>query len=78
MDGLRVHLPFAVQQDNFWLKYSKVRDGASMRALLRKVRSSARTVIAIETMDGGVFGAFTSSPWRPNGRGFYGSCEAFL
>mmetsp|Transcript_18941 Transcript_18941/g.31361 ORF Transcript_18941/g.31361 Transcript_18941/m.31361 type:complete len:487 (-) Transcript_18941:115-1575(-) len=78
MDALRVHLPLAVQQDNFWLRYSMIRDGASMRTLLQKVRSSARTVMAIETMEGDVFGAFTSSPWRPHGNGFYGSCEAFL
>lgn len=78
MDGLRMFLPFAVQQHNFWLKYSMIRDGASMRTLLHKVQSSPRTVLAIETMDGSVFGAFTSSTWRPHGPGFYGSCEAFL
>lgn len=78
MDALRSHLPFAVQHDNFWLKYSMARDGASMRTLLEKVRSSSRTVMAIETTDGDVFGAFTASPWRSRGRKFYGSCEAFL
>lgn len=78
MDALRIKLPLAVQQDNFWLKYSMVRDGASMRSLLQKIRSSARTVIAIETTEGDVFGAFTSSPWRPHGHRYYGSCEAFL
>ena len=78
MDALRIKLPLAVQQDNFWLKYSMVRDGATMRALLQKIRSSARTVIAIETTEGDVFGAFTSSPWRPHGHRYYGSCEAYL
>lgn len=77
MDALRPHMPFAVQHDNFWLKYSLVRDGASLDTMLRKVRGSARTVIAIETTDGHVFGAFTSSPWRTGPR-FYGSGEAFL
>ena len=78
MDALRVHVPFALRNDNFWLKYSMVRDGASMRALMSKVRSSARTIIAIETEDGDVFGSFTSSPWRPQSDGYYGSCEAFV
>jgi hypothetical protein len=78
MDVLRSHLPFSIKQDNFWLKYSLVRDGSSMRVLLDKIRSSARTVIAIETVQGDVFGSFTSSPWRPRGKDFYGSCEAFL
>mmetsp|Transcript_3770 Transcript_3770/g.6832 ORF Transcript_3770/g.6832 Transcript_3770/m.6832 type:complete len:524 (-) Transcript_3770:108-1679(-) len=78
MDALRPHLPFAVQFDNFWLKYSMIRDGASMRSLLQHVRSSARTILAIETMEGEVFGAFTSSPWRPHGHDYYGSGEAFV
>ena len=78
MDALRPYLPFVVQQDNFWLKYSMVRDGASMRCLLSKVRTSARCLIAIETMDGQIFGSFTSTPFRPNPKGFYGSGEAFV
>jgi len=77
MDALRPHMPFAVQQDNFWLKYSMVRDGASLKTMLQKVRGSARTIIAIETSDGHVMGTFTSSPWRTSSR-FYGSGEAFL
>ncbi|KAI2511377.1 hypothetical protein MHU86_2988 [Fragilaria crotonensis] len=78
MQSLRAGLPVAIQQDNFWLKYSMVRDGASMQGMLHKLRSSTRTVLAIETMEGDVFGAFTSSPWRPLGPGYFGSCEAFL
>mmetsp|Transcript_23709 Transcript_23709/g.55239 ORF Transcript_23709/g.55239 Transcript_23709/m.55239 type:complete len:185 (+) Transcript_23709:470-1024(+) len=46
--------------------------------LLSKVRSSHRTILAIETFDGDVFGAFVSSPWRPHPNGYYGACEAFL
>jgi len=78
MNALRKHMPFVVSEDNFWLKYSMTRDGASMRMLLKHVRSSARTIIAVETFDGDVFGSFTSSPWRPNGRSFYGNGETFL
>lgn len=38
MDALRPHMPFAVQHDNFWLKYSMVRDGADLETLLQKCR----------------------------------------
>jgi len=78
MNTLRRHLPFVVQEENFWLKYSMIRDGASLHTLIGKTRNSARTVIAIETLDGDVFGSFTSSCWRPRGREYYGSGEAFL
>mmetsp|Transcript_32940 Transcript_32940/g.48325 ORF Transcript_32940/g.48325 Transcript_32940/m.48325 type:complete len:484 (-) Transcript_32940:83-1534(-) len=78
MDSLRPHMPYAIREDNYWLKYSLVRDGSSMEVLLSKVRSSTRTVLAIETMDGEVFGAFTSAPWRRNGNNYYGTGESFL
>eukprot|EP00567_Pseudictyota_dubia_P001087 CAMPEP_0197465068 /NCGR_PEP_ID=MMETSP1175-20131217/64351_1 /TAXON_ID=1003142 /ORGANISM="Triceratium dubium, Strain CCMP147" /LENGTH=300 /DNA_ID=CAMNT_0043001073 /DNA_START=188 /DNA_END=1090 /DNA_ORIENTATION=+ len=78
MNALRPHMPFAAQCDNFWLKYSMVRDGASLETpMLHKVRGSTRTIIAIETTDGNVFGSFTSSPWHTSSR-FYGSGEALL
>jgi len=78
MDALRPHMPYAYQEDNYWLKFSMVRDGAHMRALLKHVRNSSRSILAIETTDGDIFGAFTSTPWRPQGRTYYGSCEAFV
>jgi len=79
MDAFRPHLPLSIQEDNFWLKYSMIRDGACMRTLLQKSQSSKRTILVIETMEGDIFGAFTSSPWRINGsRGYFGSCEAFV
>ena len=78
MDALRAFLPFAVQHDNFWLKYSMVRDGASFFTLLNKIRNSARTILVVETDQGDVFGSFTSSPWRILPGQYYGSAEAFL
>ena len=78
MDALRPHLPFVVQQDNFWLKYSSLRDGFSMRSFLSKSRISQRTIVAVETMNGDIIGSFTSSPWREQGQEYYGSGEAFL
>ena len=77
MKSLRKSLPFAVSEDFFWLKYAMTRDGASLQGLYDTVRQSTRTLIAIETVNGEVFGAFISSPWRSY-PSFYGSCEAFL
>mmetsp|Transcript_264 Transcript_264/g.301 ORF Transcript_264/g.301 Transcript_264/m.301 type:complete len:438 (+) Transcript_264:242-1555(+) len=79
MKALRPHLPLCIQEYNFWLKYSMIRDGANIGTLLQKVKSSKRTILAIETMEGDVIGAFTSAPWCTNGsRGYFGSCEAFV
>eukprot|EP00567_Pseudictyota_dubia_P008296 CAMPEP_0197435688 /NCGR_PEP_ID=MMETSP1175-20131217/3249_1 /TAXON_ID=1003142 /ORGANISM="Triceratium dubium, Strain CCMP147" /LENGTH=551 /DNA_ID=CAMNT_0042964791 /DNA_START=137 /DNA_END=1792 /DNA_ORIENTATION=+ len=78
MDTIRQHLPYTIQEDNFWLKYSLAQDGASIISLLSNVRSSSHTILAIETTDGEVFGSFTSSPWRQMGSTYYGSCESFL
>lgn len=77
MDSLFQFLPFAVSEENFWMKYSLVKDGASFFKLLQNIRSSTSTLIAIETVDGEVFGSFTSSPWRKS-TSFFGSGEAFL
>lgn len=85
MDALLMKLPRALRGDNYWLKYSMLRDGASIETLLSKVRTSSHCIIAIETADGRVLGSFTSSPWRKSSAGdnsgagkYFGSCEAFL
>jgi len=64
MESLQNFIPPALSFTNFWLKYSLVRDGPSLPSLLRHVRSSRHTFVAIETVGGEVFGSFTSSPWR--------------
>mmetsp|Transcript_39811 Transcript_39811/g.83197 ORF Transcript_39811/g.83197 Transcript_39811/m.83197 type:complete len:241 (-) Transcript_39811:102-824(-) len=64
MESLQNFTPPALSFTNFWLKYSLVRDGPSLPSLLRHVRSSRHTFVAIETVGGEVFGSFTSSPWR--------------
>jgi len=71
-------MPYAIQEDNYWLKYSSDRDGSSIRCLLTKCKHSTKNVLAIQTTDGNIFGAFTNSRWRANGKHFYGSCESFL
>jgi hypothetical protein len=77
MESLQNFLPPAVSDHNFWLKYSLVRDGASLPSLLRHIRGTKHTLIAIETVEGEVFGSFTSSPWRKNWN-YYGNGESFL
>ena len=89
LDSLLNFVPDHLSNCNYWLKYSLVRDGASLDILRRYCRAANHTVLAIETTDGDVFGSFTSSPWtcrrhRPNfnssfsGSGFYGTGESFL
>jgi hypothetical protein len=77
MESLQNFLPPGVSEQNFWLKYSLVRDGASLFSLLTHIRGAKNTVIAIETVDGEVFGSFTSSPWRKNWS-YYGNGDCFL
>ena len=77
MDSLLNFVPNHLQQDNFWLKFSLVRDGASLDILKRYCRAATHTIIAIETTNGEVFGAFTSAPWRTNNK-YFGTGESFL
>lgn len=77
MEALRGFFPFAVAEENFLLKYSLERDGAALVSLLSKVRACTHTIISVETVDGFVFGAFCSSPWRLQSS-WYGSGESFL
>lgn len=77
LEALRGFLPFVVSEENFWLKFSLLRDGASLATLLHMVRASKWTIIGVETMEGDVFGSFTGTPWRKQ-KDWYGSGEAFL
>lgn len=77
MEALRGFFPFAVSESNFWLKFSLVREGASLATLLATIRASAYTIIGVETRHGEVFGSFTGTPWR-TGSKWFGTGEAFL
>ncbi|KAL7556744.1 hypothetical protein ACA910_008081 [Epithemia clementina (nom. ined.)] len=77
MESLLAFMPEGLMNCNYWIKYSLVRDGASMWTMMRKVRASNATVLAIETVDGHVFGAFTNQSWRFS-VGWYGGQQAFL
>jgi hypothetical protein len=48
-----------------------------MLTFLQLARGAMFSLLAIETMDGEVFGAFTTEPWRKNGNTFGGS-DSFL
>jgi hypothetical protein len=77
MEAMRGFFPYAIAEENFWLKFSLEAHGASLPSLLSRVRTSRHTILSIETKDGHVFGAFCSSPWRVR-PGWFGSGEAFL
>eukprot|EP00529_Nitzschia_sp_RCC80_P003232 CAMPEP_0113446392 /NCGR_PEP_ID=MMETSP0014_2-20120614/3681_1 /TAXON_ID=2857 /ORGANISM="Nitzschia sp." /LENGTH=1120 /DNA_ID=CAMNT_0000337479 /DNA_START=39 /DNA_END=3401 /DNA_ORIENTATION=+ /assembly_acc=CAM_ASM_000159 len=77
MEALRSFMPYNITESNYWLKYSLVRDGASIETLLANIRSSTYTVIAVETTHGEVFGSFTATKWRVGSK-WFGNGEAFL
>lgn len=78
MEALLEFMPETLSSDyHFWLKYSMVRDGGGLFQLVKHVRTSQHTLLAIETTDGHVFGAFTLHPWRLSNQ-FYGSSNSFL
>ena len=77
MDSLLSFVPDSLADQNFWLKFSLVRDGANLDILKRYVRAATNTILAIETTNGDVFGSFTSSPWRQTPT-YFGSGQSFL
>jgi len=77
MDSLRNFLPDRLFHQNYWLKYSLVRDGADLQILQRSIRASRNTLLAIETTTGHVFGCFTSTPWRKSSK-YFGNGESFV
>lgn len=77
MDAIANFLPDELKGQNYWLRYSLVRDGASLETMRNYVRGAPYTVIAMETPKGEVFGSFTSSPWRTN-IGYFGGKPSFV
>ena len=77
MDSLLNFVPESLADQNFWLRFSLVRDGANLEILKRYVRAAPNTILAIETTNGDVFGSFTSSPWHQSPT-YFGSGVAFL
>jgi TLD len=77
MEAIQAFFPLSKTSDNFWMKYSMVRDGASLHTFLKHARGSQYSVLALETVDGEVFGAFTTEAWRTTWSCFGGG-ESFL
>lgn len=77
MDSLLNFVPDSVSMENYWMKFSLIRDGASLYTLKQYLKASPMTLLAIETSKGDVFGSFTSQTWR-NHPSFYGTAPAFL
>jgi TLD len=77
MESLQAFLPVEKSNDNFWMKYSMVRDGASLYSFLQRARGSKYSILAIETVEGEVFGAFTAEAWRKSWN-YFGNGETFL
>jgi len=77
MDAIMNFLPEYIQGQNLWLKYSLVRDGASLETFKQYSRASKETILAIETTKGHVFGCYVSQPWRTSPT-FYGGAPSFI
>jgi hypothetical protein len=77
IESLQAFMPHSQSRNNVWMKFSLVRDGANMMTFLQRARGSKYTILAMETIEGEVFGAFTSEAWRLNWQTFGGG-ESFL
>jgi len=77
MESLQAFLPPTKSGENFFLKYSMIRDGASLRTLLQRARGIKYSILAVETIDGEVFGSFTGQAWRKSWN-YFGTGESFL
>jgi hypothetical protein len=90
MRKLQKHLPYGKRGDSFWLQYSLLRDGASLDSLVEMVQRDTNknsssssnnnicSVLAIETVEGEVFGAFLTQTWRRSYRQWFGGGQSFL
>lgn len=77
MESLQAFLPTNKSGENFFLKYSMIRDGASLQTLLMRARGIEHSILAVETIDGEVFGSFTGQAWRKSWN-YFGTGESFL
>lgn len=77
MESLQAFLPPIKSGENFYLKYSMIRDGASLQTLLKRARGIKYSILAVETIDGEVFGSFTGQAWRKSWN-YFGTGESFL
>jgi len=67
MESLQSFFPTSISQDNFWMKYSMVRDGSSLHSLMQNARGAKYSILAIETTDGeGTYSVFCQSTFPDN------------
>ncbi len=78
MESLLCFVPESLSCENWWLKYSLVRDGASLDTFRHYCRAAQYTLLAIQTTKGDVFGSFTAAPWHTGKHGYFGSGESFV
>ena len=60
---LRRFLPSMQQIENWRLLYSVLKDGADLNSFFRKTKNNKYTVIIVETINGELFGGFSSKEW---------------
>lgn len=77
MESLQAFLPPTKSGENFFMRYSMIRDGASLQTLLKRARGIQYSILAVETIDGEVFGSFTGQAWRKSWN-YFGTGESFL
>jgi hypothetical protein len=77
MESLQAFLPTSKSGENFFMKYSMIRDGASLQTMLKRARGIQYSILAVETIDGEVFGSFTGQAWRKSWN-YFGTGESFL
>ena len=77
MESLLSFVPESLSCENWWLKYSLIRDGACLDTFKNYTKAAQYTVLAIQTTTGSVFGCFTTSCWKTD-HGYYGGGESFV
>lgn len=78
---LASHIPAWCRYREWTLAYSPEEHGTSMQTFYRqqaKAGTGTPTVLAVRDIAGGVFGGFSTEPWKPCTKGFYGSGECFV
>mmetsp|Transcript_22918 Transcript_22918/g.33497 ORF Transcript_22918/g.33497 Transcript_22918/m.33497 type:complete len:1092 (+) Transcript_22918:179-3454(+) len=73
-------LPIEMQGCVWELRYSLLRDGASVETLVKRSKGSSRTILLIEDTAGALFGGIVcDDPWRFEGEKYYGrgTCRVF-
>ena len=64
-------------QSRLWRWLRVTASGASLPTLLKRARGIQYTILAVETIDGEVFGSFTGQAWRKSWN-YFGTGESFL